>query len=103
MIARRLKEIRLQRGMTQPELSEVLCVTQSLISQYEAGTTTITLSVLIDLCDALGCSVDYLLGREVEYDKTTLRGQLFKGFEKLTLEQQKTIAIMVNAVAEEKV
>ena len=98
MVARRLLEVRTEKGLNQYDLAQKLECTQGLISQYETASTTITLDVLIDLCDALGCSVDYLLGREVEYDITTMRGQLLFAFERMPSEIQRMFCVMANSV-----
>ena len=99
MVARRLAEVRKQKDMNQFELAKAMNCTQGLISKYEAGQANIHLNTLIDICDALGCSLDYLLGREVVYD-TSLRGRVLKALEVLPKESQNMVVNMVEAAAE---
>ena len=98
MVARRLAEVRKQKGLTQYELAVEVACTQGLISKYEAGQATIQLDVLISICDVLGCSLDYLLGRDVVYD-ISLRGRLLKALEKLPGEKQNMLVTMSEAAA----
>ena len=98
MVARRLAEVRKQKGMNQFELAKAMGCTQGLISKYEAGQANIHLNTLIDICDALGCSLDYLLGREVVYD-TSLRGRILKALEVLPGDKQRMIVAMVEIAA----
>lgn len=99
MVARRVAKVRKQKGLTQHDLAEAMGCTQGLISQYEAGQSNLSLSILIDICDVLGCSIDYLLGREVMYD-TSLRGRILKALEGLPESKQRMIVTMVEAAAE---
>ena len=99
MVARRLAEVRKQKGMSQFELAEAMNCTQGLISKYEAVQANVHLNTLIDICDVLGCSLDYLLGRDVVYD-TSLRGRVLKALEILPESKQRMIVAMVEAAAE---
>lgn len=68
----RLKRLRIQNGVTQTELGNILGVTKSTICCYERGTRTPTLENLIDMSDYFQISIDYLLGRDtLVRDKTT--------------------------------
>lgn len=58
-----LRKLRLQRKMTQINLSVKVEVSQELISQYELGQTMPTSPNLIKLADYFKCSTDYLLER----------------------------------------
>lgn len=97
-IGRSIEKIRKQKGLSQFHLAEALNCTQSIISQYEIGQAEPPLPVLIAICDKLGCSVDYLLGRNAMHDTSTLRGRLLKSFEVLRSESQETIVLMVEGV-----
>lgn len=61
-----LKEIRLNRGMTQEELAKVCGLEQSRISRYEAGDREPDLETLRKLAAALDCTLDELIGRGEE-------------------------------------
>ena len=102
MIARRVKEVRESKGLSQEQLSESSGIHQSTISQYEAGNITLSLLTVMSVCDGLGCTVDYLLGRDAEYAVDSLRGRLFKAFSGMSAESQhKTVRMIEFLVSEE--
>ena len=96
MIARRLKEVREAKGVSQETLAKSLDVTQGLVSQYESGLIPMTLDTILDVCDILGCSIDYLLGREVQYTETPI-GRMIKAFSELKSEDQQLMVAMTEA------
>ncbi len=60
----RLVELRKSRGLTQAQLAERLDVGQQQIASYEVGRRRIPVSQLSALAEALGVSVEQLLGNE---------------------------------------
>ena len=60
----RLKELRKKLGLSQQELADALSVHQTLISQIERGAVVPSGSLMVELADYFGVSVDYMLGRE---------------------------------------
>ncbi len=62
-VAQRIRESRLERGLSQAELAERLDRTQTAVSLWEAGKRTAGLDDLIDIADALEIEVGRLLPR----------------------------------------
>lgn len=62
----RLKELRLEKGLSQEQLSNELNnrITCAAISLWEKGLRTPSLVSCIILADYFGVSLDYLAGRE---------------------------------------
>lgn len=60
----RLKELRVQSGMTQKQLAEKIGVTKSVISFYELRERTPSPEVLVKLAVEFKVTSDYLLGIE---------------------------------------
>ena len=60
----RLKELRIQAGLTQKQLGELIGVTKSVVSFYELRERTPSPEVLIKLAAVFHVSSDYLLGIE---------------------------------------
>ena len=58
-----IRNLRIDRGLTQKEVAEYLHIKQNTYSQYEVGTLNYPVDALIKLADYYGVSVDYLLGR----------------------------------------
>ncbi len=61
LLGKRIREERLRCKLTQEELSEKVDVTASYIGAVERGEKSMTLEKLIDVVNALGVSVDYIL------------------------------------------
>lgn len=60
-----LKAAREEKGLTQEKLAEILNVSRVTIARYESGDRWPDCETLLKLADITGCSVDYLLGREL--------------------------------------
>ena len=60
----RLKELRIEKGVGQVELSKAINVSKGIISLWENGLREPKLSNLIVLAQFFGVSIDYLVGLE---------------------------------------
>ncbi|MCI8295748.1 MAG: helix-turn-helix transcriptional regulator [Lachnospiraceae bacterium] len=63
-IADRIKSLREKQGFTQSTLAKRLCVTRSAVNAWEAGISTPSSPLLIELARLFHVSSDYLLGIE---------------------------------------
>lgn len=63
MFAYRLKEERENKGLIQVDLANKLNIAKQTIYKYEKGIAVPSVSILVELADILGCSMDYLFGR----------------------------------------
>ena len=59
----RLKELRIQHGISQGDLADKLGFKQGTISQWESGKRLIDIETLTTLADLYGVSTDYILER----------------------------------------
>ena len=69
---KRLKELRLNRNLTQTKLAENFGITYSNIGEWERGKSEPSSEMLINLANFFECSVDYLLGREDDFGNVTV-------------------------------
>lgn len=58
----RIRELRLERGMKQSDLAEMLNVSRTAISNYEVEIREIDAPTIRTLCGIFDCTADYLLG-----------------------------------------
>lgn len=65
LIGKRIKDLRIEKNMSQQELGDLIGVTKVSICGYENGTRTPSLETFSLLADIFGTSTDFLLGREV--------------------------------------
>ena len=63
MMYERIKQLRVDKDLSQKELAEILNVTRSAYSNYENGIRDVPVEILARLADFYGTSVDYIIGR----------------------------------------
>ena len=64
MFALRLKELRMNKRLSQRELASLFKVSTGTVGNWEVGTREPDYATLTKLANFFGVSVDYLLGRE---------------------------------------
>lgn len=67
----KLKEIRLNKGLKQSDIGELLGVTQTAVARYEAGKRKLDQDQIVKLSLALDVTPDELLGFDEAYEKYT--------------------------------
>ncbi|MBE7085292.1 MAG: helix-turn-helix transcriptional regulator [Clostridiales bacterium] len=60
-VADRIKELRIEKNLTQLELSKATGVSQNAIAQWENGKRTPNINAIIVLAKYFGVTTDYLL------------------------------------------
>lgn len=63
MFNKKLREIRMSKGLTQPVVADNLDITLRGYQHYEAGTREPPLQTLVRIADFLNVTTDELLGR----------------------------------------
>lgn len=76
-IARKLRELRTRRGMTQVELAEKVGIDQTLLSTYERGTVRLHAAMVAALAKALRTTTDELLGLKEPKDTGLVKDRRF--------------------------
>lgn len=71
-LAKRLKELRKTKGLTQKALAESIGITPGAIYTYEANRQTPNIQVLFDICEKYHVSADWLLGLDELPEKIDL-------------------------------
>ena len=66
MYLKRLKFLRINVGLKQTEIADLLGIKQTVYSRYERGFQTISLHFLIKLADFYNTSTDYIFNRTNE-------------------------------------
>ena len=64
ILAQNLKELRIERNLTQSEIAKVLKVSRVVYNRYENNQRVMPIELLGVIADFYNVSVDYLLGRE---------------------------------------
>lgn len=69
----RLKELRIERNLTQSDLASFLGLNQTAIGKYERSELEPNLQNLEKIADFFECSVDYLIGRSDDFGNVTVQ------------------------------
>lgn len=95
-VAKKIRSVREQKGLTQAQLAAQSEVTPAAICQIEAGDRTPSTPILRRIASVLNVSIDYLLGAADEVDiKDLIHDEnvrkLFRGYQSLSANDQKLI------------
>lgn len=63
MFAKRLKELRIEKGITQQKLADDLKVDRTTVMKWETGARETSFSMLAKIADYFDTTSDYLIGR----------------------------------------
>jgi transcriptional regulator with XRE-family HTH domain len=97
----RLRNARLERGLSQAELAARAGMQPSAISHFETGERAPSFENLQRLANALGASIDGLLGRASDRMPAGPQvEQLYRHFRNLSAEDRDTLAQMAKLLAE---
>lgn len=78
-IGKRIQQKRKQSGLTQEQLAEKMNVSVQMISNLERGNKAVRIENLVNLCQILSVSTDYiLLGKEIVSDVSELTSRIAK-------------------------
>lgn len=106
IFSKRLRELRLKRGLTQKEMAEKLNVQRSTYTWYEGGRIP-NMEILRETARVFGVSVDYLLGVDADFKLKSLDfeaewpegAQVFRrGTKELTDAQKRDVVVMLKAI-----
>ena len=108
----KLKDIRLEKKISQKELAKQINSTQQTYSDYETGRTNPDIETLIKIANILECSVDYLIGREDDFGNVIIKEKgpapiltqkeqdLLNAFRSLPAPEQAQISEYANYIAD---
>ncbi len=60
----RLKELRVQEGLSQLEMAKLLGTSQASLSKWENDVQEPCIEDIVKICNTLNVSCDYILGRQ---------------------------------------
>lgn len=83
VLAKRLKELRSLKNLSQSDLANILSVDRSTYGKYETGDSSPDYEKLIKLADFFGVTVDYLIRKERNVMEKTIQIGNAEEFQKL--------------------
>ncbi|MBE6814176.1 MAG: helix-turn-helix transcriptional regulator [Ruminococcaceae bacterium] len=90
-IGKRIREVRSNKHLTQEYLADATGVNVSHISNIELNKVKVSLSLLVQICNALDVSMDYLLENEYHKPTSALENELLITIRDLPKEKQETL------------
>ena len=87
MFSIRLKELRLEKGLTQKELSARLNLSPNSVCEWEKGRCEPNIDTLKKLSNIFNCSIDYLAGTSDDFGCISFNNQT----DELTSEERKLV------------
>lgn len=90
-IGGRIRETRISRGLTQEYIAEFADVNVSHISNIENNRVKISLTLLVNICNALDTTVDYILSNEYNRPGSITEKELAQVAQGLSDEKQETL------------
>lgn len=90
-IGEKLRDIRKSKGFTQEYVADSVDVNVSHISNIERGIAKVSLTLLVQLCDLLDTSVDYILQSEYSHPTNAVISEIVKVSSIMPKEKQETL------------
>lgn len=101
IIGSRLKQARIDAGLTQQEMAEKTNLSVAFISRVERGTSHINLKRLSEFCSILHVSEGYILNGSSDEDAKYLYDEFNNILKKCSPEKQKLIYKLSKVIAED--
>ena len=91
LIGQRIKEVRTDKHLTQEYLANMIGVNTSHVSNIETNKVKVSLTLLIQICNALDVTVDFILENEYHNPTSTLEKELLNTIKDMKKEKQETL------------
>lgn len=94
MFANKLKELRMQHGLTQAQLAKELGIGMSTIGMYESDIRKPSFEVLTRIANYFNVSIDYLISEDTNNNVMKLASII----NSLSIEQRKQVESFINFI-----
>lgn len=91
VIGQRIKEVRGERNLTQEYIANMTGVNVSHISNIETNKVKVSLTLLVGICNALDCTLDYILQNEYHNPASVIEKELLNVIKDMEKEKQETL------------
>lgn len=98
IIGKRLKEIRLSKGLTQEYVANKVDVNTSHISNIENNRVKVSLSALVNICNALDTTIDYILNNQYTDSDSVLNQNILNELQKCDEDMKERILKIIQVL-----
>lgn len=91
LIGQRIKEVRCEKHLTQEYLANMTGVNVSHISNIETNKVKVSLTLLVNICNALDVTMDYLLENEYHNPTSITEKELLNTIKDMKKEKQEIL------------
>ncbi len=97
-IGKKIKEVRLEKKLTQEYIADIVDVNTSHISNIENNRVKVSLSTLVQICNALNITVDYILAEEYKQPSSAIEQEILHELNLCSDETKEQILKIVKAL-----
>ena len=97
-LGKKIKEIRTSKGITQEYVANCANVNTSHISNIENNRVKISLTTLVNVCNALDVTVDYVLAEEYDNSSSALEETILQELHQCSNDMKERILKIVQAL-----
>ena len=97
-IGRKIREIRISKNLTQEYVATIANVNVSHISNIENNRVKISLPTLVNVCNALDTTVDYILSDEYKNSSSVIEQEILREVHSCTAETQEQILKIIRVL-----
>lgn len=97
-IGRKIRETRIYKGMTQEFVANCVNVNTSHISNIENNRAKVSLTTLVNICNTLGVTVDYILSEEYNSPSSALEQMILQELHHCDDETKRKILKIITAL-----
>jgi transcriptional regulator with XRE-family HTH domain len=97
-IGKRLREIRISKGLTQEYIANMADVNTSHISNIENNRVKISLPTLVHVCNALEVTIDYILADEYNDTDSALDQEILRQLQVFSPDTKERIIKIIQAL-----
>lgn len=97
-IGEKLKKIRISKNLTQEYIANIADVNTSHISNIENNRVKVSLTTLVQICNALNVTVDYILSEEYQNPSTAIEQEILHELKLCSNDTKEQILKIVKAL-----
>ena len=90
-IGNRIREIRMEKHLTQEFVADRTGVNATHISNVELNKSKVSLTLLVRICDVLGVTLDYMLQNEYHAPASMIEQEIVNTLKNLSDEKKETL------------